>query len=194
MLNEHIVATAVYYYDVVNISGAKISFEQEAIIDNNSFNINNEYFINRVWDIHCEVPEDGESWWLPKALQTLGTITISSGQFLAWPNTLRSKAESFSLEDPSRPGHLRSVTLWLVDPHYRICSTRNVPPQRRDWAGTPSRSTEDNDGTFMTPERAQEVRERTTAERKSTTEKLNNEPGVGVYDYAFFYHEHVWPQ
>ena len=24
--------------------------------------------------------------------------------------------------------------LSLVDPHYRICSTMNVPPQRHDWA------------------------------------------------------------
>ncbi|KAF7159165.1 hypothetical protein CNMCM6106_006298 [Aspergillus hiratsukae] len=176
MLNEHIVATAVYYYEVDNIIDAKISFEQEAVIDNESFNVKNEDFINRVWDIpDCEVPEDDEPWRFPQALQTLGAITISSGRFLAWPNTLRSKAESFSLEDPSRPGRLRFVTLWLVDPHYRICSTRNVPPQRHDWAAAPSeRSTGDDYKTFMTPEQAQEVRERTTAERKSATEKLNN--------------------
>lgn len=195
MLNEHIVATAVYYYDVDNISGAKISFEQEASIDNNSFNVKNEDFINKVWDIpDCEVPEGDEPWRFTKALQTLGAIAISSRRFLAWPNTLRSKAESFSLEDPSRPGHLRFVTLWLVDPHYRICSTQNIPLQLQDWAGTPSpRSTEDNDGTFMTPEQAHKVRERTTAERKSTTEKLNNEGGVGVYDYVQYYHDLVWP-
>ncbi|EAW12426.1 DUF4246 domain-containing protein [Aspergillus clavatus NRRL 1] len=194
MLNEHIVATAVYYYDVNNISGANISFEQEAVIDNNSFNVENEDFINKVWDIpDCDVPEDDEPWQFPQALQTLGAITISSGQFLAWPNTLRSKAESFSLEDSSRPGHLRFVTLCLVDPHYQICSIKNVPPQRRDWAATPSGgSTENGDGTFMTPEQAQEMRERTTSERRSATEKLNNH-GIGVYDYVAYYHDLVWP-
>jgi hypothetical protein len=189
MLNEHIVATAVYYYDVDNISEAKISFEQEAVIDNNVFNTKNEDFINNVWNIpDCEVPEDDEYWQLPQALQSLGAITISSGRFLAWPNTLRSKAESFSLEDPSRAGHLRFVTLWLVDPHYRICSTRNVPPQRPDWAAAP----EHDDGTFMTPEQARDVRERTTAERKSTTQKLN-QYGIGVHDYVRYYHDLVWP-
>ncbi|RLL98496.1 hypothetical protein CFD26_105121 [Aspergillus turcosus] len=193
MLNEHIVATAVYYYDVDNITGAKISFEQEATIDNYSFNTNNEDFINKVWDIpDCEVPEGDEPWRFTKALQTLGAITISSRQFLAWPNTLRSKAESFSLEDPSRPGHLRFVTLRLVDPHYRICSTRSVPPQQCDWVAAPASSTEHNDGIFMTPEQAREARERTTAERKSATQKLN-QYGVGVYDYVQYYHDCVWP-
>lgn len=63
MLNEHIVATAVYYYDVQNIDSAKISFEQEAVIDNESFNVDNEDFINNVWDIpDCDVPKGDEFW------------------------------------------------------------------------------------------------------------------------------------
>lgn len=33
----------------------------------------------------------------------------------------------------AEPGHARFIKLMLVDPHYRICSTRNVPPQRHDW-------------------------------------------------------------
>lgn len=156
MLNEHIVATAVYYYDVQNIDGAKISFEQEARINNESFNVDNEDFISNVWDIpDCDVPEGDEFWQLPKALQTLGAIKISPGRFLAWPNTLRSKAETFKLDDPSCPGHLHFVTLWLVDPHYRICSTQNVPPQRGDWAVPSEASTEIGEGQSMTPKQAQ---------------------------------------
>ncbi|KAF7136773.1 hypothetical protein CNMCM5793_006242 [Aspergillus hiratsukae] len=167
MLNEHIVATAVYYYDVDNISGAKIFFEQEAVIDNNSFDVNNEDFINKVWDIpDCDVPEDDECWQLPQALQTLGAITISSGRFLVWPI-------------PCGLNLNRSV--WRV----LLAQGINVPPQRRDWAAAPSeRSTEHDDGTFMTPEKAREVRERTTAERKSATEKLNEhqaQPGTKPY-------------
>jgi hypothetical protein len=40
---------------------------------------------------------------------------------------------SFSLQDPTKPGHRRFIALWLVDPHQRIISTANVPPQRFDW-------------------------------------------------------------
>lgn len=37
------------------------------------------------------------------------------------------------LKDRTKPGHRRFVALWLVDPHQRIVSTANVPPQRLDW-------------------------------------------------------------
>jgi hypothetical protein len=37
------------------------------------------------------------------------------------------------LVDPTKPGHRRSIALWLVDPNLRIISTANVPPQQRDW-------------------------------------------------------------
>lgn len=40
---------------------------------------------------------------------------------------------SFKLEDPTKPGHRRFIALWLVDPHRRILSTANVPPQQKDW-------------------------------------------------------------
>lgn len=39
----------------------------------------------------------------------------------------------FRLEDPTKPGHRRFITLWLVDPHTRIISTANVPPQQMSW-------------------------------------------------------------
>jgi hypothetical protein len=37
------------------------------------------------------------------------------------------------LQDPTKPGHRRFIALWLVDPHQRIISTGNVPPQQLDW-------------------------------------------------------------
>lgn len=39
----------------------------------------------------------------------------------------------FKLQDPTKPGHRRFIALWLVDPHQRIVSTANVPPQQLDW-------------------------------------------------------------
>jgi hypothetical protein len=43
------------------------------------------------------------------------------------------RVSGFELADPSKPGHRRFVALWLVDPHKRIISTANVPPQQMDW-------------------------------------------------------------
>ena len=39
----------------------------------------------------------------------------------------------FKLEDPSKPGHRKILALFLIDPHCRIISTANVPPQQKSW-------------------------------------------------------------
>lgn len=65
--------------------------------------------------------------------QNLGSVTTPQGRLLAFPNTLQHKVEPFELVDKTKPGHRRFLILWLVDPHYRICSTRNVPPQQDSW-------------------------------------------------------------
>ncbi|KAJ0271071.1 hypothetical protein CBS470a_013332 [Colletotrichum nupharicola] len=69
----------------------------------------------------------------PNALQELGTIVAPDGRLVAYPNTLQHRVEAYELLDRSRPGRRRCLTMHLVDPHYRICSTRNVPPQQHDW-------------------------------------------------------------
>lgn len=133
IFNEHIVATSICYFDMHNIKDARVSFQQETEINSEDYNLDEFMALDKVFDL----PDGGPDGPYPAALQILGSIPISRiGQFLAWPNTLRSKAESFGLADLSRPGHLRFATLWLVDPHYRICSTRNVPPQDSSWFQT----------------------------------------------------------
>jgi hypothetical protein len=67
------------------------------------------------------------------AIQVLGSVNTPDGRLLTFPNVMQHRIEGVSLLDPSRPGRTRFLKLHLVDPHYRICSTRNVPPQRYDW-------------------------------------------------------------
>ncbi|KAJ4315638.1 hypothetical protein N0V94_005835 [Neodidymelliopsis sp. IMI 364377] len=43
------------------------------------------------------------------------------------------RVSPFELADPNKPGHRQFIALWLVDPHKRIISTANVPPQQRSW-------------------------------------------------------------
>ncbi|KAF2184858.1 hypothetical protein K469DRAFT_739224 [Zopfia rhizophila CBS 207.26] len=127
MLNEHIAATAIYYYDVENTTESRIRFRQEADLDN--------MYIEYEQEDHeplCEILGT-ESMRDEPAVQELGSISTPQGRLLAFPNTLQHCVKPFRLADPSRPGHRRFLVLWLVDPHYRIISTRNVPPQRHDW-------------------------------------------------------------
>lgn len=68
-----------------------------------------------------------------KTNQELGTLQCKAGRMLAFPNTLQHRVQPFRLVDPTRAGHRRFLVLWLVDPHYRVASTANVPPQQHDW-------------------------------------------------------------
>ncbi|OJJ95365.1 hypothetical protein ASPACDRAFT_55075 [Aspergillus aculeatus ATCC 16872] len=133
LLNEHVVATARYYYDVENITEARISFQQEVDLD--AFEITLEpHAMQKIFGLPRADEDPATFGDAPPKLQTLGSVTAThQGCFLAWPNTLRYRTLPFSLQDPHLSGHQRFVTIWLVDPHYRICSSRNVPPQQHAW-------------------------------------------------------------
>lgn len=127
MLNEHIVATSIYYYDVQNTTESKIRFRQEAELDSMEMDYEQDEH-----EPLCEI-FGTESLRDEAAVQELGSITTPQGRLLVFPNTLQHCVNPFELADPTRPGHRRFIVMWLVDPHYRICSTRNVPPQQHDW-------------------------------------------------------------
>lgn len=198
LLNEHIVASAVCYYDVDNIESPCLSFQQEAHIEDGEFNIKEAWAIEREWDIPPYNYVRNES--PPDALQELGSIPIPcSGRFIAWSNTLRYKLGSFGLKNPSRAGHLRYITLWLVDPHYRICSTRNVPPQQHTWWSQAALQASKLSESFpaelvemikerteswpMSADKAIEVRDQTVAERDAALEQLRGYLGTKQYTF-----------
>lgn len=52
---------------------------------------------------------------------------------MAIPNMLQHRTEAVWLADPSRAGRVRVLTVHLVDPRYRLRSTRNMPPQQFEW-------------------------------------------------------------
>ncbi|KAK2734360.1 hypothetical protein CKAH01_08033 [Colletotrichum kahawae] len=136
MGNEHIVATSLVYFDSINItktSGA-ISFRVEADLDADA-HVYNRGDLAPLAGIYGladprQLSADSEE---PNALQELGTILAPDGRLVAYPNTLQHRIEAYEVLDRSRPGRRRCLTVHLVDPHYRICSTRNVPPQQHDW-------------------------------------------------------------
>ncbi|KAJ5160954.1 uncharacterized protein N7482_007958 [Penicillium canariense] len=131
--NDRIAATSLFVVETKNITEPRISFQHEDKV--------------HASELECKVPNtlanvlDIDSFKLfeeqaPEALHTFGSVPLTKGHLLSWPNTFRSKQESFRLADPSQPGNLTGIKLRLVDPHYRICSTRNVPPQQHDWWAT----------------------------------------------------------
>ena len=125
-LNEHICASALYYYDCENITDSHLSF-REAMdtegVDRKHYDQDDWTHLVTLYGI-----ENGEP-----GIQELGRVETKEGRVLAFPNVLQHRVEPFRLADPSRPGHRKIVALFLVDPYVRIPSTINVPPQRKDW-------------------------------------------------------------
>jgi Protein of unknown function (DUF4246) len=131
-LNEHICATALYYYDSENITESRLGFRQLSDID--------AYFgSGLVPDIQYE---QNDSTFLEPifgcvdreaAIQEVGSVLCKEGRLLTFPNTLQHRVLPFELADKSKPGHRKILALFLVDPNLHIISTASVPPQRRDW-------------------------------------------------------------
>jgi hypothetical protein len=132
MMNERICATALYYVDCDNVTSSSLSFQMAT-----------SYYLND--DI--DAPQD-EYHWLERVFgtslgasggvagdtsQNYGAVETKQGRVLAFPNTFQHCVSSFSLKDRTKPGHRRFIALWLVDPHHRIVSTANVPPQQKSW-------------------------------------------------------------
>lgn len=124
-LNEHICATALFYYDQANIEDSFLEFRQE--IDSEGMGMKppqDEYEpCEDLYGIEQEGP----------AVQAIGKVLTRRGRILAFPNVMQHRVQPFGLADPSKPGYRKILAMFLVDPHIRILSTSNVPPQQRDW-------------------------------------------------------------
>ncbi|RMZ11120.1 hypothetical protein D0860_03560 [Hortaea werneckii] len=125
-LNEHICASALYYYDSENITESHLSFREAMStqgLDRKHYDQDDYAHFEKLYGVKNGGP----------GIQELGRVETKEGRVLAFPNVLQHRVEPFRLADPSRPGHRKIVALFLVDPYVRIPSTINVPPQRKDW-------------------------------------------------------------
>ncbi|KAI1880576.1 hypothetical protein JX265_000816 [Neoarthrinium moseri] len=132
LMNERICATALYYLDSENITTSSLAFRMRTDSDTG------------MEDDEFRVPQDSYKWLervygtrlSPNAapcIQNYGSVETPEGRLLAFPNIFQHCVSPFRLVDPTKPGHRRFIALWLVDPHLRIISTANVPPQQQDW-------------------------------------------------------------
>ncbi|PYH30937.1 DUF4246 domain-containing protein [Aspergillus neoniger CBS 115656] len=153
-LNEHLVALAVFAYDVDNITEPNIAFRQNTKMDQCFYQYRHKEkkkWWDFEWPMHrygkisrSDLPElarilgysdidlDTDNH-VTRTWQEKGVASVAQGRLITFPDVLEYRAEPFSLADRTRPGHFRYIKLYLVDPHYRVCSTRNVPPQQHHW-------------------------------------------------------------
>ncbi|KAF7185849.1 hypothetical protein HII31_12722 [Pseudocercospora fuligena] len=127
-LNEHICASAIYYYDNDNITESHLSFREFVSVDEltgpeTDYEQDDYDHILRLYGIEQNGP----------AIQTLGKVNTKEGRLITFPNVLQHKVEPFELADKTKPGHRKILALFLVDPYLRIPSTAHVPPQQKNW-------------------------------------------------------------
>ncbi|KAK5110463.1 hypothetical protein LTR62_005814 [Meristemomyces frigidus] len=124
-LNEHICATALYYYSSSNITDSHLGFRETLGTEYEDWEYEQSEYdhLERLYDI--------ENGGLP--IQNLGSVLTREGRLLTFPNVMQHRVHPFTLQDPSQPGHRKLLALFLVDPHLPIPSTATVPPQQKHW-------------------------------------------------------------
>ncbi|KAJ2095865.1 hypothetical protein GGI16_005057, partial [Coemansia sp. S142-1] len=126
--NERIIATGIFFYDVVNIAPASLQFRETV----SGWDLEAEQF-----DIESVVKAYGieQSQLMESDLvsQELGSVGIKDGRYVVFPNIHQFKMPELKLADKSKTGHCKILTFYFVDPSTRIPSTEIVPPQQQDW-------------------------------------------------------------
>lgn len=107
-------------------------------------------------------------------------MNCEEGRIITFPNTLQHRVSPFTLADPAKPGHRKILALFLVDPHRRIISSANVPPQRDDWLRD---GMEDEIASrLMSLDEAKDLRLELMAERSLRSVKMNRKFEIGDFN------------
>ncbi|KAF6235510.1 hypothetical protein HO173_006193 [Letharia columbiana] len=193
-LNERICATALYYYDSKNVADNFLTFRHrtdEQDFELKSHDQDDHEGVEELYGVEQEGPK----------VQEIGRVVTREGRLLAFPNVFQHRVAPFKLEDHSTPGHRKILALFLVDPHCRIISTANVPPQQKDWWSPEIRESgrlaklpkeivdqvvEDVEDFPISLEEAKELRLELMEERKVYVEEVNKD----IQSLTFFFCEH----
>ncbi|KAJ7226606.1 hypothetical protein C8J57DRAFT_1389174 [Mycena rebaudengoi] len=125
-LNERICASAIYYYNSENVTDSYLAFRQKVDTygpEDNAEGQDDFGGLEFLFDLTAST----------SAVQDIGRVKTPAGRLIAFPNVMQHRVTPFALQDRTKPGHRKIIALFLVDPHTRIISTANVPPQRGDW-------------------------------------------------------------
>lgn len=124
--NERICATATYVYSSKNTTPASLSFRRRVHVEEAS--LAKGYIQEPPFAPEIYGAESGDP-----VIQHMGDIELREGRVVTYPNIFQTRLLPFELKDPSKPGHVKLLTIHLIDPNRRMMSTAMVPPQQKDW-------------------------------------------------------------
>ncbi|KAJ1672158.1 hypothetical protein GGF38_000254 [Coemansia sp. RSA 25] len=127
--NERIIATGIFFYDVVNVSQRSLQFRESLC----SYDFHAEQFdgysVVKAYGIELSRPIDEGNL----ISQEIGDVDIKNGRCVVFPSIIQHKMPELKLADRTKPGHCKMLTFYFVDPSTRIPSTEIVPPQQQEW-------------------------------------------------------------
>ncbi|RLV85721.1 hypothetical protein JA9_001701 [Meyerozyma sp. JA9] len=121
-INEDIVATVLYYYDVENISESRLSFR--TAFEDPQYEQGDAFYCDYFFGIKDESP----------MTRNQGSVVAKEGRVVVFPNCFQHHVDGFELADKSKKGHRKILCFFVVDPHNKVVkATSEVSPQQKEW-------------------------------------------------------------
>ncbi|KAK1233198.1 hypothetical protein PQX77_003657 [Marasmius sp. AFHP31] len=119
-LNEHICASAIYYYEQESVTESRLAFRE--LTDGPRLDAEEDY-------------EAGDYEGLERlyGVEQVGIGGYKRREVVGLPECSTASSGAVWTCGPFKPGHRKILALFLVDPYLRMLSTANVAPQQRDW-------------------------------------------------------------
>ena len=122
--------------------------------------------------------------------QDSGSVVTRKGCFVTFPNIIQHRADSFRLQNPTKPGHRKIVALFLVNPNVKILSSAKIPSWDEYRASRPTYGSLDVDnsspGFPLTMDEVKEMRLKLMEERS----RFDQDQTATVEDATFNLCEH----
>ncbi|KAG7664424.1 uncharacterized protein J8A68_002027 [[Candida] subhashii] len=121
-INEDIVATVLYYYEMENISDSRLSFRTG--FEDPDYEQGDDFYTQYFFGLKDE----------DLMTRYLGSAEAKENRILIFPNMFQHHVDPFELTDKTKPGYRKILCFFIVDPYNpRVVGTDQVPPQQLDW-------------------------------------------------------------
>ncbi|KAJ2018222.1 hypothetical protein GGI14_002448 [Coemansia sp. S680] len=133
--DERIFAVGLYFYEIENVVNARLKVRDP--VAGQSFKSHEER------EEFCKAYDVTDNYETSHTFsQEFKGIEIKAGRYICYPNLYQVKVPSFTLADPTKPGSVKCIAFYIVDPTTKLTSTDTVPPRDHSWAkpGEPATS------------------------------------------------------
>jgi hypothetical protein len=117
---ENIIGTAIYYYDMNNVTDSYLNF-RSVIDEEPDYEQCQYYSVEQHYGL-----SDVENQDMTETDVILGKIKTKKDMLLIFPNFLQHKVEEFELIDKTLNGNRSILVFFLIDPRQKIISTADI--------------------------------------------------------------------